>query len=262
VAEPKDYDEYLKRFFQNNKIEGFGLDVTMRMPCPFCAAVDFMVYAVLNAEDAMTRGATCKECNRGARAIFKRMGGSVSFELAQTEGREQPAWLEPKMRRLIGSAGRMNALTRLLLRFARPYHKGHLLHADGTPYMRRFGLFETRWLSARVHHIATADWDRDMHDHPWNFVSVVLAGGYTEDRPPCRHKPQWIDGDELRTASRRSAPSVAFRRATDRHVISSVDPETWTLFIYGPILQWWGFLHPRRKNLLARLCVGSHSAGD
>lgn len=135
----------------------------------------------------------------------------------------------------------MTRLVALLLKLTRPCDGGHLFHADGTVYMERFTLFETRWLSARMHHIATPDWDRDMHDHPWWFASVVLSGGYTEDRPVSNHKPQWIGDTEARNGSRRSAWSVAFRHATDRHLISAVDPDTWTLFIYGPLRQWWGF---------------------
>jgi hypothetical protein len=134
-----------------------------------------------------------------------------------------------------------NLITRLLLRLAKPCESGHLLHADGSVYMERFTLFESNWISARVHHIATPDWDRDMHDHPWSFVSVVLSGGYTEDRPASMHKPQWSGDTEARNGSRRSAGSVALRRPTDRHLISAVDPDTWTLFVYGPLRQWWGF---------------------
>jgi hypothetical protein len=136
---------------------------------------------------------------------------------------------------------RPNLLTRLLLRCSRPFREGHLLHADGTPYMERFALFETPWISARIHHIASPDLDRDMHDHPWNFASLVLSGGYTEARPTFPRHPQWIDGLEDRSYARREAGTVAFRRATDRHLISDVDPGTWTLFVYGAAFQWWGF---------------------
>jgi hypothetical protein len=140
----------------------------------------------------------------------------------------------------------------------RPYRKGHLLHADGSLYMGRYCLFESRWLSARVHHIATADLDRHMHDHPWNFVSLVLRGGYLELRPatlePCFELAtrwwglEW-DGElqEQWIACPRTAGSVAFRRATDRHRVSLVSPSTWTLFVYGPALQWWGFYTPQGK---------------
>ena len=128
------------------------------------------------------------------------------------------------------------------------YRKGHLLHADGSLYMGRWTLFETRWLSARLHHIATPDLDRHLHDHPWNFLSIVLAGGYVEERPWTIEPCFWSDSDsEIKIASYRSPGSVALRRATDRHLISFVQSDTWSLFIYGRVRQWWGFFTPAGK---------------
>lgn len=156
----------------------------------------------------------------------------------------------------------MNLITKLLLCLSHPYRKGHLLHADGTVYMERFSLFETPWLSARIHHIASPDWDRDMHDHPWTFLSVVVSGGYTEERPTRFHKPIWLgDNTESRNSSRRSVGSIALRHATDRHVISSVDPETWTVFVYGPLRQWWGF-YTRAGKVYWRDYPSVHAAGQ
>ena len=127
------------------------------------------------------------------------------------------------------------------------YRKGHIYHADGSLYMGRYSLFETRWLSARVHHLVSADYDRHMHDHPWSFVSLLLRGSYIERRP-VNVDPFWNeDGTEPSWFSVRNAGSLAFRRATDRHLISNVMPDTWSLFVYGPVRQWWGFFTPRGK---------------
>jgi hypothetical protein len=100
MAEPKDYDEYLKRLNENTKMEGFGFEVTMTVPCPFCAAPDFQKYLILEVEEAMAKDTTCKECGRSAKAIYHRSPGSTSFEVVQTGGPDQPEWLKPKMRRL------------------------------------------------------------------------------------------------------------------------------------------------------------------
>lgn len=142
----------------------------------------------------------------------------------------------------------MSLVADLIIRMAmrRAYSKGHLLHADGSLYMGRYSLFETRWLTARVHHLATPDWDRALHDHPWPFVSIVLRGAYIEARPyqiePC------FEGDgEWLCESWRIPGSLAFRRPTDRHRITHVNANTWTLFITGPKRQWWGFYTPNGK---------------
>jgi hypothetical protein len=147
----------------------------------------------------------------------------------------------------------MNLLLRLLLRIARPYDHGHLHHADKSLYMERFVLFETKWFSARLHHICTEDRDPHLHDHPWNFCSVLLQGYYVENRPVpvenCRWAREWNWANDMEPTVQwpRIAPSIAFRRATDRHLISYVEPGTWTLFIYGRICQRWGFYTPRGK---------------
>lgn len=139
-------------------------------------------------------------------------------------------------------------IKRLLTR--KVYKRGHLFGgADGSLYMGRYALFETRYLSARVHFIAREDRDLHLHDHPWWFLSLVLSGWYLEARPidinPC-FDPQ--SGLERTEETLRRAGSLAFRRATDRHQIVEVAPSgAWTLFITGPLVQWWGFFTPRGK---------------
>ena len=99
--EPKNAAEYLALFQSNQHIKGFGIgNVHIHMPCPFCAAADFLVYEILQCEVAMGKGATCRQCGRGAKTIYTRTPGSLSFEIVQTEGPDQPEWLKPKMRRL------------------------------------------------------------------------------------------------------------------------------------------------------------------
>jgi bacterioferritin-associated ferredoxin len=100
MNEPKNIDEYNKRSQLSHRVTGFGLDTTVHTACPFCAAPDWMHHKIMDTETAMARGATCAECGRSARAIISHSNGGVSFEIVQTGGRDQPEWLEPKMRRL------------------------------------------------------------------------------------------------------------------------------------------------------------------
>lgn len=151
----------------------------------------------------------------------------------------------------------MRRLLEWLIRrgWLRPYRKGHLFHGDGSLYMGRWSVFESRWLSCRLHHIATADFDRHLHDHPWDFFSIVLCGGYAEVRPiltePCFLGSPPESGEDMRREAAytvlRMAGAMAFRRATDRHQVKVVMPDTYTLFIYGPKRQWWGFFTPYGK---------------
>lgn len=147
---------------------------------------------------------------------------------------------------------------------SRVYREGHLMHADGSLYMGRWRLFETRWISARLHYIASDDADRVLHDHPWNFMSLVLSGGYIEQRPitvepcfPLLRNGQRADWEAV-TLHPRTAGSVAFRRATERHRVVDVAPRTYTLFIYWQKTQWWGF-YTREGKVHWRDFVSCHT---
>jgi hypothetical protein len=128
----------------------------------------------------------------------------------------------------------------------RPYDQGHLYHADGSLYMERYVLVAGERFAARVHHIATPDVDRHLHDHPRDFVSVVLRGGYIEARPLERN-PSFVGDIEPTRGRYRGPGSIAYRRACERHAITLVWPDTWTLFLTGPLAQWWGFYTPDGK---------------
>lgn len=99
-------------------------------------------------------------------------------------------------------------------------------------YLRRWRLLQTPWFGIYLHAIYAPDADRHMHDHPWSFVSVLLRGGYAEQRP---HR-----GIQLRRAG-----SIAFRTAEVFHRIVTLSrTPTWTLVLTGRRRRAWGFLTP------------------
>ncbi len=127
--------------------------------------------------------------------------------------------------------------------------------AQRTPYTHLAGYMERWWLfrlgrfgegesgaygfvSARVHHILRSDNDRHFHDHPWWFVTVILRGGYWEQRPVLNALGYVTDVEE-----RWHGPgSILIRRASDLHrLVLPVGSTTWTLFVMGPKVQTWGF---------------------
>lgn len=92
-------EEYEAKIAANQRIEGFGPEgVTVHMPCPFCAEAGFVAYKVLEVQSAMSKGAVCSSCGRGARAVFRRSHGAVQFEIVQTQGDAAPEWV--RMRRI------------------------------------------------------------------------------------------------------------------------------------------------------------------
>lgn len=100
MAQPNNKEEYLTRYHSNQRYTGFGLETAMVMPCPFCAAPDFLVCRVIDTEKALSEDTKCKECERSAKYIFQRNAIGVTFEIVQTGGPDQPDWFTPKMRRI------------------------------------------------------------------------------------------------------------------------------------------------------------------
>ena len=95
-------------------------------------------------------------------------------------------------------------------------------------YMKRWKLISLRLFGIRVHHILRSDADRELHDHPFDFISVILSGSYTE---------YLADG----TVTTYKAGSILFRRAETLHRLELSAP-VWTFVIRGRIRREWGFM--------------------
>lgn len=52
------------------------------------------------------------------------------------------------------------------------------------PYLIRFSIFEFFGFSLKLHFILRSDDDRSLHDHPWTFWTLMIAGGYWEETFP------------------------------------------------------------------------------
>lgn len=98
--------------------------------------------------------------------------------------------------------------------------------------LTRFFLVNTRWFGIYLHRINRQDFDREPHDHPWTFVSLVLRGWYVEERR---------DHRGTRTESLRTWLSLAWRHYSAAHRITMVAPHTWTLILRGRDRRAWGF---------------------
>jgi hypothetical protein len=51
----------------------------------------------------------------------------------------------------------------------------------GDPYLVRLTLINLFGYSAKFHVFLRGDMDRELHDHPWPFVTWCLLGGYMEE---------------------------------------------------------------------------------
>lgn len=115
-------------------------------------------------------------------------------------------------------------------------YRSHLVESDGSVYMKRW-IFQTPRFGIRLHKICQSDSGRDLHDHPFDFTSVILRGGYVETRDRLA-----ISGvARVRTKRRYGPGSVVRRSATDIHRLE-LDRPAWTLVFAGPYRRNWGFV--------------------
>jgi hypothetical protein len=101
---------------------------------------------------------------------------------------------------------------------------------DGTrePYLVRYIVVATRWFRIYAHHILRSDIDRELHDHPGDFISFVLRGGYWEHS---RSSVKWY-----------GPGSVIYRRAEYAHRLELKPGTTaWTFVLFGRTRRRWGF---------------------
>jgi len=93
------------------------------------------------------------------------------------------------------------------------------------PYIQRW-VWATPWFSIRLHHWLHSDDLRHPHDHPWDFVAIVLKGSITE-----------VTGSER---TKRSTGSIHCFKAEYQHCIS-VESPVWTLLLTGKEKRVWGY---------------------
>lgn len=104
--------------------------------------------------------------------------------------------------------------------------KRFVIHNGLSVYLDRLNLIITPWFSIKLHRIYRPDNQRDLHDHPWNFLSIVLWGSYIENTPDGERKHRWFN----------------FKRASDLHSIRHVSRSpVWTLVFCGRVQRVWGF---------------------
>jgi hypothetical protein len=100
---------------------------------------------------------------------------------------------------------------------------------EGKLHFRRWQLLKTRWFSIYIHGIYEADQDKHLHNHPWDYKSIVLKGSYIE---------------ETQTGLNNLKPGTyTSRNGKDYHKIKKLlTNSVYTLFIVTPVKREWGYL--------------------
>lgn len=119
------------------------------------------------------------------------------------------------------------------------------IQTAGRDYLHRWYITPKDAHGLTYFHIQVADDDdRGLHDHPWDNMSVILAGGYEEtlNKVPGIFGPQASSEDFSETFIREPG-DVIFRQAHWAHrlALPAGVPYTMTLFSTGPRNREWGF---------------------
>lgn len=106
------------------------------------------------------------------------------------------------------------------------------VNPDGTVerYLERWYILRKDLIGAYLHRFWASDED-GVHDHPWDNISIVVAGGYWEHLP---------DGQRLW----RKPGFVKFRKAEEFHRLEipvGWEGKAWTIFIRFKRRRIWGF---------------------
>jgi hypothetical protein len=99
------------------------------------------------------------------------------------------------------------------------------LGIETCPYIVRW-VFECKLFSVRLHHWLYSDDTRHKHDHPWDFISIVLQGTITDRSEEGEQKRRWL--------------SVTRFSADHKHSVI-VEKPCWTLLVTGPEKRKWGY---------------------
>lgn len=100
---------------------------------------------------------------------------------------------------------------------------------DGSPYMTRVLFPRVFGIRPMLHHIHRADFERDLHNHPWPYAfSFILRGSYVEERlDDCAAK------HDCTHETKRHVRWFNFIRGSTFHRISELHGNVWTLFCTG-----------------------------
>lgn len=125
-----------------------------------------------------------------------------------------------------------------------------LRRKDGQTYLERWGVEHPRIGGVFLHKIGSSDPGIDLHNHPWRFLSVVLSGGYWEERETTEGAIRRARAAERQGNSVRGDQQYRKRWTSkwfdlhECHRIVDVEPHTWTLVLHGPKVRSWGFFLP------------------
>jgi hypothetical protein len=104
----------------------------------------------------------------------------------------------------------------------------------GEVHFRRYRLLETPWFRIYIHQICRSDEDSHLHTHPWNYISWLLKGSFSQE--------YWEHYSEPRAHSSHERFAITSMTRHAAHRITLHSPSVWTLFFAYGKREDWGYL--------------------
>lgn len=125
---------------------------------------------------------------------------------------------------------------------------------DNELYLRRWFVTPRTWAKRLfLHCILRADEQRHLHDHPWDFASLMLKGGYREKMastspflvlssvspfPECHASKAALESIQFRVVR---PGQIVRNKAEHAHAVAPLNGPVWTLVQTGQARRNWGF---------------------
>jgi hypothetical protein len=120
----------------------------------------------------------------------------------------------------------------------------HGCQQNPIPLLTRYKLFQSKIADLNIHILHRSDEDRELHSHPWNFVTLVLWNGYIEHLPenksrrikPFRilYRPaSWVHRVEIIENKPAVTLSLMSRKTTDWGFFTSSGFVHWKDFLFS-----------------------------
>ncbi len=128
-------------------------------------------------------------------------------------------------------------LSDLLERAAARLPMREIVGVDGSTFLERYKVLDLGPSVGRLflHRFRRGDEDRELHNHPWWGLSLVLVGGYLEERRVWTAEGERVEARRLRPGALNLIAPHTFHRVT------LPGGPCWTVFATGPVVQSWGF---------------------
>lgn len=133
-------------------------------------------------------------------------------------------------------------LASVLQRIAERLTCRNIVGHDGSTYLARYTVFNFGRDGWRLylHRFDRGDEDPELHNHPWRAVSVILSGGYREERRFDAIDSFGNDTHGIMEIERRPG-SINFIDYDTFHRVDLLGGPAWSLILCGPTARSWGF---------------------